>query len=288
LALEKGRLSRVNNQKICTGIGTLYKRKADLLDPESVKEVIAQQTWKEDTKSTYVNFYDTFAKFMGIRWTRPKYETTRKFPLIPLEKEIDQLIYGTGKKVSVVLEIIKETAMRIGEVLRLEWTDINPSHNTITLNDPEKGSYPGIYNVSRELIARILSLPRKSERVVPTTRGGITCSFLQARKRLVKSLNNPRLLRITFHTIRHWKATIEYHKTKDIIHVKDNILRHQSIENTMIYIHLEKAVFGSTKNDEYHVKVAKTVEESCELVKVGFEYVTGEYKDGGKIFRKRK
>jgi len=34
--------------------------------------------------------------------------------------------------------------------------------------------------------------------------------------------------------------------------------------------------------------VAKNVEEAKKLVKVGFEYVTGEYDDGGKIFRKRK
>lgn len=42
------------------------------------------------------------------------------------------------------------------------------------------------------------------------------------------------------------------------------------------------------KSDEFHVKVAKTTQEACKLVKVGFEYVTGEYHDGGKIFRKRK
>jgi len=56
----------------------------------------------------------------------------------------------------------------------------------------------------------------------------------------------------------------------------------------MLYVHLEKAIFGSTKNCEYDVRLAKNVDEACELVKVGFEYVTGEYSDGGKIFRKRK
>jgi hypothetical protein len=30
------------------------------------------------------------------------------------------------------------------------------------------------------------------------------------------------------------------------------------------------------------------VEEACDLMEAGFEYVTGEYHDGGKIFRKRK
>lgn len=56
----------------------------------------------------------------------------------------------------------------------------------------------------------------------------------------------------------------------------------------MIYIHLEKAIFGSTDMNEYHVRDAKNIKEPCELVKAGFEYVTGEYTDGRKIFRKRK
>jgi hypothetical protein len=40
--------------------------------------------------------------------------------------------------------------------------------------------------------------------------------------------------------------------------------------------------------DEYIVKIAKTIEEAKRLVEAGFEYVTGEYCDGGKIFRRRK
>ena len=42
------------------------------------------------------------------------------------------------------------------------------------------------------------------------------------------------------------------------------------------------------KEDDYHVKVASDVKEVCELVKLGFQYITGEYNDGGKIFRKPK
>jgi hypothetical protein len=42
------------------------------------------------------------------------------------------------------------------------------------------------------------------------------------------------------------------------------------------------------KDDEYHVSIAKNTEESCELIKSGFQYVTGDYSDGGKIFRKPK
>ncbi len=52
----------------------------------------------------------------------------------------------------------------------------------------------------------------------------------------------------------------------------------------MIYVHLEKALL-STNNNEFHVKTAKTLEEACELLKVGFDYVVE--MDGVKIFRKR-
>ena len=50
----------------------------------------------------------------------------------------------------------------------------------------------------------------------------------------------------------------------------------------MKYINLENAIF-QTANDEFFVKVATNVEEACKLIEAGFEYVTGEYKDGGKI-----
>lgn len=61
----------------------------------------------------------------------------------------------------------------------------------------------------------------------------------------------------------------------------------KNIQNMMVYINLEKTGFTS-KKDEFHVCVAGRAEEACKLVQVGFEYVTGEYNDGGKIFRRRK
>jgi hypothetical protein len=68
---------------------------------------------------------------------------------------------------------------------------------------------------------------------------------------------------------------MEYHKTKDILHVK-RILGHKSVQNTMIYINLE----------QFTVRVAQTLDEACKLVEAGFSYVTD--MDGDKIFRKRK
>jgi hypothetical protein len=81
---------------------------------------------------------------------------------------------------------------------------------------------------------------------------------------------------------------MEYHRTKDVYYVKD-LLGHKKLSSTQVYIHYERAIYGSLSNrDEFTVRVATNVEEACALVESGFEYVTGEYNDGGKIFRKRK
>ena len=64
------------------------------------------------------------------------------------------------------------------------------------------------------------------------------------------------------------------------------VLGHKNIKNTLIYITLAKELFRDQQ--EYISKVAHDVKEACELVDVGFEFVTGKYNDGGKIFRKPK
>jgi integrase len=93
-------------------------------------------------------------------------------------------------------------------------------------------------------------------------------------------MQNPRIDKISFHTLRHLYGSQEYFKTKDILHVKER-LGHKSITSTLIYTHLIKF-----EGDEYHTATAKTIKEDEELLKAGFHYVTE--RDGTKIYRKRK
>jgi len=101
---------------------------------------------------------------------------------------------------------------------------------------------------------------------------------------LAHKLQNPRLLKITFHTFRHWKATMLYHQTKDPYYVKQ-FLGHKSIQNTEIYITVERTLFGEY-SDEFTVRVTSKPEEIKELLETGFEYVCT--KDELMFFRKRK
>ena len=49
-----------------------------------------------------------------------------------------------------------------------------------------------------------------------------------------------------------------------------DFLEHKDIRNTMRYIQLEKALFN-LGNNEFHVRVAKNVDEACELIEVGLD-----------------
>jgi len=153
--------------------------------------------------------------------------------------------------------------------------------NTIRVT-PEKGSNPRIFKASNKLMAMLTALQAKSEseRLFGKWVKSLERCFYQQRRTIASKLKNPRILRISFHTFRHWKATMEYHRTKDILHVM-RVLGHKRIQNTLVYTQLV-----DLSNDEYVSKVAKTVQEACQLVESGFEYVTE--MDDLKIFRKPK
>ena len=264
----------------------LVARGANLTDPESVKTVLAkEQKCGQNRRRNVINAYTLFLKFQGATWTKPKCKVTRKFPFIPTEQELDALIAGSHRKNAAFAQVLKETAMRSGEAKRLQWIDIDREKRIITLNEPEKGSNPRMWKVSTTLMEMINALPKTSEQVFPGSLKSMKGTFLDTRKRLAETLQNPRLLRISFHTFRHWKATMLYHQTKDPYYVQ-HFLGHKKLETTEIYINIEHTLFEAGANDEFIVKVAEKPEEIKQLLEVGFEYVL--QKDSLIFLRKRK
>lgn len=257
----------------------LSKLRADLYDPESVKEVIAKQEWSVGRKANAVDAYTSFLQMHGAKWEPPIYKKIRKIPFIPTETEIDQLIAGCNKRMSTFLQLLKETGMRCGEACQLKWTDIDLVNNSARVT-PEKGSNARILKISNKLIDMLNGLPKHSLKLFGANSDAMRKSFQLQRKRITAKLKNSRLLQISFHTFRHWKATMEYHKTRDILHVMQ-MLGHRNIQNTLIYTQLV-----DFQDDEYVARVAGSEKEVCQLIEAGFEYVCDH--NGNKIFRKRK
>ena len=252
--------------KACFNYLDLMERKdVNILKPEQVKAFIAEQKWQNHSKATVVTYYGIFLKTMHIQWNPPRYRYERKIPFIPLENEIDSLIAGCGRKMSVFLRLLKETGARVGEALRLRWRDFDFQKSIVAINNPEKSSLARALPISPTLKAMLNSLPKNNNRVFGTSMNTMQSNFRQQRNRLAVKLKNPRLKQITFHTFRHFFATMLYAKTLNILKVQQ-ALGHKNINNTLIYTQLI-----DFKSEEYDVQVAETVGEAKKLGEAGFE-----------------
>ena len=260
----------------------LHRQGTNLFNPEDVKKAIAmRETWGNGHKQIVVHAYNGFAKMLDIKWDPPTYVHDRGLPFIPLEKEIDALISGCSSKIAASLMLLKETGFRIGEAWKLKWTDLDEENGTIKTK-AEKHGNPRMFKISPRLIAMLNSLPKKNEYIFANANlAGHRWRFDRQKRRLSEKLQNPRLLQIKFHTLRHWKATMEYHKTKDILHVKQ-LLGHKRIDSTLVYTQLV-----TFENDDYHSAVAKTTAEGQKLIESGFEFVCTT-PENIMLFRKRK
>jgi integrase len=261
---------------------TLVKRGADLLNPESVKAVIAVQQWSEGWKQNVVDAYSRFLDMRGVTLTKPFYRRVETLPFIPSENEIDALIARMNYCIAAFLRLLKESAMRPGEAWNLRWVDVDSERSCATIT-PEKHSRPRQCKISSQCLAMLYTLPKSSAYVFReryASLNNLRRTFQRHRNKLAESLVNPRIREICFKTLRHWKASMEYHRTKDILYVQ-RLLGHRNIQNTLIYTHLV-----SFEVDEWVCKVASNLDEAVELVERGFEYVTEV--EGKKIFRKRK
>jgi integrase len=174
--------------------------------------------------------------------------------------------------------------MRSGECSRLKWENVDLQRRTIILNETEKNGKPRIF-ISETLVNMLSRLPKKTVYVFGSPSKTLRSSmFYSERKRIAHKLGNPRLLKIGLQTFRHWKATMLYHKTHDIVLVKE-FLGHKTLDVTLLYIQIEKVLFKS-EAENFIVKATKEPEEIQALLKVGFELVC--QKDNLMFFRKRK
>ena len=258
-------------------------RTCNLLEPEEVKGAIAKLELKNSSKRTMATAYGDFLKYKGIKWDKPKYKGEARLPFIPLESEIDELIAATGRQTSALLQFLKETGARVGEASHTKWIDIDTERRVVRIT-PEKNSNPRILPISPKLITLLNRLPKTGEYLFNTNQAVLRNTYTNQRHKIAEKLSNPRLDKISFHTLRHWKGTMEYHKTQSMYHVK-KILGHKCITNTEIYVNIEQAIF-LPENSEYCSATATTIQEAQKLIETGFEYVTE--MDGVKLFRKRK
>jgi integrase len=263
---------------------TMLNENVNLSDPEAVKLYIARkQTWSSGHKILAVYTYNEYTKMKGIQWTIPQYKRNETLPFVPTEKEIDTLINGTAKKLSTVLQALKETGFRIGELWNCKWTDIDEEKSTLKCT-AEKHGKPREVRITAKLISRLNALPKINVYIFGKTPvHGMRTSFGNQKNRLAEKLQNPRLRQIHFHTFRHYHATKLYNETKSILEVQAR-LGHRRIDSTMVYTHI---VEFDEESQNYHHATARNDQEAGELIDNGWTYVCTTPQNV-MMFRKRK
>ncbi len=253
-----------------------------LLDGDAVKDYVAGLNLCGGSKLNVLKGYHTYCRWKGFSFQIPKVQNTEApLPFIPLENELDALIAGSGRKLSTILLTLKETGARVGEVLALRWEHLDPETGVLNIQ-AEKGSYNRQTKLSPRLVSMILRLPKKDRRIFPNTENSLRTNFGKVRRRLANKLENARLLKVHFHSFRHWYATKTYWQTKDILYTK-KVLGHRRLDSTLRYTQ----IVDWKAEDSYHSKAVRTTAEAEELVSQGWEYVC-EMADSSRIFRKRK
>ena len=141
-------------------------------------------------------------------------------------------------QISLFLQTLKETGARRGEAFNLQWIDIDLTTGTIRIT-PEKGSNPRAFTISSKLLKMLATQPHEHQGRIWKYKSITTldATFRKQRKRIAHKLQDPKLLQIHFHILRHWKATIEYAKTKDLLYVQ-KLLGHRNLKTTLRYTQL--------------------------------------------------
>jgi integrase len=218
-------------------------RRCNFLNADAFRDYMAKAEYGENRRDHILDDTRRFHKWLGVEFTKPLSRRVEKLPFIPLESEIDALISGLGPKLSAFTRLVKEPGARAGEVWQLQWTDIDLNTSTIDI-DPEKGSRPRRPKITSGTLATVMALPRlhtyifhRNDSEPEVSYQHFYQNFAKQRARLTDKLQNPRIRRISFKTLRHFKATMEYRKTRDILHVMA-VLGHKNIRNILVYTHL--------------------------------------------------
>jgi integrase len=214
----------------------------------------------------------------------PLYKVSSKLPKVPSSEKVQMLISGAKPLMALKLSISVETGMRPIEVISLKVKDVDLQNGTIYPSSAKGGS-ARVFKISNRLtdMLRVYISKRKlglNDKLFKGTSNDYGKQFRAYRNRLADKLQDPSIKQITLYSLRHYYACMLYHRTKDILFVKQQ-MGHHKIESTLIYTQLV-----NFPNDEYVSAVASTVEECRKLIEQGFEYVTEI--DGVKLFRKRK
>jgi len=264
---------------------SLLSKHADLNNPEQVKQYIAQLNTSTSYKRNLCIAYNKYCKFYKIEWEMPLYKPQAKQIKIPTKEKLEMIIARARKPLSTKLKISMECGLRPIEAMNLRFKDVDLENGVVYPETANHGSARALKLKSTTLNMLNRYIASGNIELNDKLFGSWNSNtygkwFRIVRNRVAKKIGDPSIKGIRLYDLRHFYATMIYHKTKGILYVKQQ-MGHKKIETTLIYTQLV-----DVGKDEFTSAIAKNLKEACKLIEAGFEYVIE--MDGAKIFRKRK
>ena len=261
------------------------QKNCPLNNPEIIKTFIANKKCSNAFKECLIETYDIYMRAIGQTWGKPVYKRYDKLPKIPTEEKIDMLIANAPPQMALIMSMSKDMGTRPVELTWLKVLDINLQNGIVNITGAKHtvGRIGKLKPQTLEMLKHFI-LKRNlniNDTIFRILSDSICEQYRRYRNKLAEKLQDPTFKTIRLYDFRHFFATMEYHKTKDLLHVK-TLLGHRDIKTTLRYTQL----LESLPNDEYHCKTANNINEATQLIENGFEYVTEI--EGVKLFRKRK
>jgi len=262
----------------------LLNDRADLDNPETVKAFIASLDSTNGYKRNLCIAYNKYCKHTQTEWTMPLYKVEEKQIRIPTKEKVQMLIANAGATLGTKITLSMETGLRPIELCNLRVKDVDLEQRLIYPRTAKHGASRAL-RISHHLQSLLKTHMNKRD-LDPTDKlfkgdsDYYSKTYRAKRNQLAKKLQDPSIKQIRLYDLRHYFATMLYHKTKDILHVKAQ-MGHKKLQTTLIYTQLL-----NLNDDEWTCKTAMTTAEAVQLIEAGFDYVTE--MDGTKLFRRRK
>ena len=265
---------------------------ANILNVTAATAYLVSSSLHKNRAYKLVQDLNSFYLWKKIQWTPPKVKREHSQAFLPRLTDIVLLINSiTNRKLTTFLQLLKETAFRCGEAWTLSWDDIDFKSRLVSVRHPEKGSQSRTLRVSQRLVDMLNLLSRDSSCVfhrayddeLETLKGlkSFRRLFERHRKRIAAAHPESNVAKIHFHSLRTWRATMEYLKTRDLEAVM-MLLGATNPIHARRYVRLAQAL--TLLEDDYVTARAVTPDEAEELVREGFNLATEI--QGVQIFRK--
>lgn len=256
-------------------------------DPEQVKEYVAKKQVSNSYKECLIETYGIYMRSIGQTWNQPFYDRYDKPPTIPKEAKINLLIANASQRMSLFLSMSKDLGTRPVELTWLKVGDIDLSTGKVNITGAKHtiGRIGKLKQNTLDMLKAYLMKKnlRFNDHIFNATSDKICRNYSAMRNALAEKLQDPEIKTIKLYDFRRWKATNEYRKTNNIIHVQE-LLGHKDIRTTRLYAKLTQAL---DDDPEWIVESTTDQKRADELLAQDFTYCLTT-PDGYMKFRKRK